>query len=74
MKYRDAIRWIAENDDPGHECAWSYDVVADQLTVQMIAALRGKTATLIACDVVIYRLKKYTAKGENHDSDTAVPG
>ena len=64
MKYRDAIQWIAENDEPEIEGRWSYDVGADQITVQLVSALRGKTATVIACDVVIYRLKKYTAKGE----------
>ena len=51
-RYMDAIRWIANNDEP--ECT-DVDVVAGMISVQLIADVWDKGTATVAADVVQVR-------------------
>lgn len=48
--YRDAIQWIAANDNPGD--AEPLEAVAAYLTVALVADLFGVTPDRVAADVI----------------------
>lgn len=47
--YRHAVQWIALNDDP--ETGDNEEVIADQISVVLVADLFGVTCTKVAADV-----------------------
>lgn len=51
-KYRDAVRWIARNDDPGETDA---ETVQFNVTVGLVADVFGKACLDVARDVVTAR-------------------
>lgn len=53
--YREAIAWIALNDDPGASYSMVMSEVAEQLTVVLVADLFAKQPHHVATDVIKYR-------------------
>jgi hypothetical protein len=47
--YRDAIRWIAENDEGGET---DPEVIADMITALLVADLFGKEPAAVAAAVI----------------------
>ena len=54
MSYRDAVAWIAENDEPKEK---NDSIIAEMISVQLISDLCKKSANLIASDIILYRVK-----------------
>lgn len=50
--YRQAVRWIAENDDPGDDEADNVDAVAEMISVLLTADIFGVEPKRVAADVV----------------------
>ena len=55
---REAVAWIARNDDEGSPDALEVDTVRGMLTVVLTADLFGVDAERVARDVVRYRMKR----------------
>lgn len=55
--YRQAIVWIALNDDPGSSNSMKVSSVKTLISVQLIADLFGKTHEKVARAVIRYRKK-----------------
>ncbi len=53
--YREAIFWIAMNDEPGEG---DYEVIAGLISVVLVADLFGVEAHKVAADVIIKRRKE----------------
>lgn len=56
--YRDAIDYIAMNDDPGDPEALNEEVVAGYVTVQLVCCIFGVESERVARDVVRYRKRE----------------
>lgn len=55
-KYRTAVLWIAENDEPGSLEKFNPNVVQDYISVQLVAVLFEKSPMAVAFDVIRERL------------------
>ena len=58
-RYTDAIEWIASNDEPTYISASNIESL---VSVQLIADLFGKSASLVASDVRLVRLGMATVR------------
>jgi len=54
--YREAVAWIALEDDAGSEDALDPEVVDGYVTTKLVADLFGVDSERVAADVVRYRL------------------
>lgn len=55
--YREAIAWIADNDDGGSEDALEPTVVSKMITACLVADLFGVDSERVGNDIVRYRKK-----------------
>jgi hypothetical protein len=60
--YRDAVDWIAMNDDNGSADALDAETVASYVSTILIAAIFGMGADRVAADVVRFRRKEQAAE------------
>jgi hypothetical protein len=56
--YREAVRWIAYNDDPGANDAQDPEVVVHYVSTLLVADLFGKEPEAVAADIVRLRQKE----------------
>jgi hypothetical protein len=55
INYKQAVEWIAINDEPGADWAYKIPEVSQMVTVLLVADLTGKDAVEVALDVINYR-------------------
>jgi len=60
--YKEAIAWIAQNDDPGSDLLGrinlDYELIEGQISVGLIADIFGVTTDKVARDVIKFRQKE----------------
>lgn len=56
--YRQAVQWIAENDNPGDDEVLDVETVNDMITVKLVGDVWGKPSEVVARAVVACRKKK----------------
>jgi len=60
MSYREAVAWISENDEPTEK---DESIIAEMISVQLIADLTGKSVVTIATDITAYRVNHKIYRG-----------
>jgi len=62
LGYREAVQWIAYNDDAGSADAYDVDAVRHYITVKLIADVAGKETEEVAKAVVAERVRARRAE------------